>query len=261
MTAGYMSASLARRLPLSGNQQTPQVYYRSKLFIVPFTANPLVAAAGPLLSLLERLCVSPSLPPLQQIRENIEHELRAFHSRLDGKAYTEELDAIAHYLLCATIDELLGKSYLRLYGRSAEFKAFTPLSYDGIGPEERFFDIVNHIKESPNQYLDLIELAYYCLIVGFEGKQHQKADGRLVLDNMLEELFQLIQKYRVNKPCHLFKESKKAEVTGKSYKQVLMISLGLVSALLVSYLTSYFILDSKAKAVQFGHAVIAKLDD
>lgn len=261
MTAGYMSASLARRLPLSGNSQTSQIYYRSKLFIVPFTANPLVAAAGPLFSLLERLGLSPSLPPVHTIRENIEHELRAFHSRLDGKAYTEEFDVLAHYLLCATIDELLGKSYLRLYGRAAEFQAFTPLSYDGIGPEDHFFDIVNHIKENPNQYLDLIELAYYCLITGFEGKQHQKADGRLVLDNMIEELFQLIQHYRVNKPCHLFREPKQMEVTKKNYKQALTLSLALLSVLIVSYLSSYFVLDSKAKSVQFGHTVIAKLDD
>ncbi|STX50642.1 IcmH (DotU) [Legionella busanensis] len=262
MTAGQMSASLAGRLPLVlGNQQIPKVYYRSKLFTVSFTANPLVAAAGPLLSLLERLCISPSMPPVQNIRENIEHELRAFHSRLAGKAYTEEFDAIAHYLLCATIDELLGKSYLRLYGRPAEFQAFTPLSYDDIGPEERFFDIVNHIKESPNQYLDLIELAYYCLIAGFEGKQHQKADGRLILDNMIEELFQLIQKHRVNKPCHLFKESKKMSIPKQSYKSILIISLSLLGILITSYVISYFVLDGKAKAVQFGHAVIAELDN
>ncbi|WP_419420345.1 type IVB secretion system protein IcmH/DotU [Legionella sp. D16C41] len=262
MTAGHMSASFARRLPLvSGNQQIPKVYYRSKLFTISFTTNPLVAAAGPLLSLVERLSISPSLPPVQNIRENIEHELRAFHSRLDGKAYTEEFDAIAHYLLCATMDELLGKSYLRLHGRPAEFQAFTPLSYDGIGPEEHFFNIVNHIKENPNQYLDLIELAYYCLIAGFEGKQHQRADGRLVLDNMIEELFQLIQQHRVNKPCYLFKETRKMELTKPGYKSMLIISLSLVGVLLTSYITSYFLIDNKARAVQFGHAVIAKLDD
>lgn len=261
MTAEQISASLVTRLSLPGNQQVPQAYYRSKLFIVPFTTNPLVSAAGPIFSLLERLCVSPSLPAINSIRDNIEHELRAFHSRLNGKSHAEEIDAIGHYLLCATIDEVLGKSYLRLYGKSAEFQAFTPLSYDNIGPEERFFDIIKHIKEQPNQYLDLIELAYYCLITGFEGNQHGKADGRLVLDNLIEELFQLIQDYRVNKEHQLFKEQKKHEIPPKNHKQMVLISLITMGIIVSSYLLSYLLLENKAKAVQFGHTVITQLDD
>lgn len=261
MTSEHMSAFLVKQLPLPGIQEIAPGYYRSKLFIAPFTTNPLVAAAGPLLSLLERLCVSPSLPNISSIRENIEHELRAFHSRLNGKAYAEELDAIAHYLLCATIDELLGKSYLRVYGKPAEFQAFTPLSYDNIGPEERFFDIINHIKERPNQYLDLIELAYYCLIAGFEGKQHQRPDGRFILDNLIDELYQLIQQYRVNKSHALFKETKKMTAPPNGHKQLITIGLLSFGLLLTSYFISYSLLENKAKAVQFGHPVIAKLDE
>lgn len=261
MTAEPISASLVRKLSLPGNQQLPQGYYRSKLFIVPFATNPLVAAAGPLFSLLERLCVSPSLPVINSIRENIEHELRAFNSRLEGKNHTDELNALGHYLLCATIDELLGKSYLRLYGQPAQFQSFTPLSFDTIGPEQRFFDIINHIKEHPNQYLDLIELAYYCLIIGFEGSQHGKADGRLVLDNLIEELFQLIQHYRVNKTHQLFKDSKKQAINPSNYKKPLIIGLISLSLLISSYLISFFLLEDKAKAVQFGHSVINQLDN
>ncbi|MGQ3891354.1 type IVB secretion system protein IcmH/DotU [Legionella sp. CNM-4043-24] len=261
MAAEPLLASLVKRLPLPGNQPAPQSYYRSRLFIVPFTTNPLVAAAGPLFSLLERLCVSPTLPDINSIRDNIEHELHAFNSRLCGKTTADDLDAMGTYLLCATIDELLGKSYLRLYGSPAEFRAFTPLSYDNVGPEERFFDIVNHIKERPNQYLDLIELAYYCLIAGFEGKQHQRADGRMNLDNLIEELFQLIQQYRVNKSHQLFRSHKKIEVPSNSHRRVLILA-GLCVALLVSSITaSYVLLENKAKAVQLGHTVIARLDD
>lgn len=244
-----------------GSEKVPQAYYRSRLFIVPFSTNPLVAAAGPLLSLLERLCVSPTLPAIDSIRENIEHELRAFHSRLHGKSGTEELDAIAHYLLCATIDEMLGKSYLRVYGQPAEFQAFTPLSHDNIGPEERFFDITAHIRERPNQYLDLIELAYYCLIAGFEGKQHARPDGRLILDNLIEELYQLIQQYRVNKAHQLFKENKKNPGVPTSNRQLVTLgglALGLV---LFGYLSSYILLENKARAIQFGHPIVAKLDE
>lgn len=260
MTAESGSLSLVSSLTLPGNQLTPQGYYRSKLFIAPFMTNPLVAAAGPLLSLLERLCVSPTLPPLEKIRENIEHELYAFHSRLQDREDTEELHALARYLLCATIDELLGKSYLRLNGKPVEFKAFTPSSHHETGPEQGFFDILDHIQERPNQYLDLIELAYYCLIAGFEGIQHAKTDGRQILDNLLEELFQLIQQYRVNPAPRLFKKTAPVERAEKNYKPIIGAALLSSGLLICAYLTSYFLLEDKAKNVHVGHELVARLN-
>lgn len=261
MAAEPLSASLVKSLSLIDKQPAPQGYYRSRLFVVPFTTNPLVAAAGPLFSLLERLSISQTLPPIANIRGNIEHELHAFQSRLNSNHSAEDLDAIANYMMCATIDELLGKSYLRVYGTAAEFIAFTPSSLDDAGPQDRFFDIIDYISERPNQYLDLIELSYYCLIAGFEGKHHQRADGRMVLDNLIEELYQLIQQYRVNKTHQLFRTPKKMEAIPQSYKRAIIISSICVGLLLSGITASYALLENKAKAVQFGHNVIAKLDD
>lgn len=261
MNAETTSASIVNHLALAGNLPSADSYYRSRLFIPPFTTNPLVAAASPVLSLLERLCICSTLPPIENLRESIEHELLAFHSRLNGKAGSEELDVIATYLLCATIDELIGKNYLRIYGKAAEFKAFTPSSYAEKGPEERFFMIVDYIKERPNQYLDLIELTYYCLITGFEGKHHGRADGRQTLDNLLEELFQLIKLYRVNKTYHLLREPKKNDKNKTATaKPKIYLALGFLGVFILAYSASYFFVESKARLVQFGHAAIAKLD-
>lgn len=259
MAAELFSVSFISRL--SPANQSLKGYYRSKLFIAPYTTNTLVAAAGPLLSLLDRLCITPCLPSLTSVRDNIEHELQAFHSRLEGKTQTDQLSALAHYLLCATIDELLGKNYLRIYGEVAEFQAFTPSSFDDIEPQKRFFDIVNYIKDRPTQYLDLLELAYYCLIAGFEGEQHGRADGRQVLDNLLEELYQLIQQHRVNKPPRLFSSTKILDVspkkTNKSLIILFFVTLGVLGT---SYLTSHVLLEHKAKTLQFGHTLITKRD-
>lgn len=260
MAAEQFSATFVSRLSLSDTRKMPQGYYRSKLFIAPFTTNPWVAAAGPLLSLLERLYLTPSLPHINTIRENIEHELHAFHSRL-GKVANEELDAIAHYLLCATIDELIGKNYLRVDGKIAEFQAFTPFPYDEKGPQRRFFDIISYIKQRPNQYLDLLELAYYCLIAGFEGEQHGRADCRQVLDNLIEELYQLIQQYRVNKHHHLFNREKGIDNFPKNRKPWIAAMIISLTVLTTSYLTSHLFLEKQAKKVQFGHLITAKLDD
>lgn len=261
MTAEPMSAFLVKTLPLPCIQETRIAYYRSKLFIAPFTTNPLLAAAEPILSLLERLSISHSLPPVQHLRENIEHELLAFHSRLHGSSrYTAEFDVIAHYLLSATIDEMVGKCYLGVSGSPAEFQAFTPLSSDNKGPEERFFDIVAYIKERPSQYLDLMELVYYCLIAGFEGMEHLNPNGRQVLDNLIEELFQLIQQHRVNKSHNLFKDIKKISPLPETQRTLFTVAILSLSLLIMSFFISDLLLEHKAYNLQLSHPVIAALD-
>ncbi|PJD90805.1 MAG: type IV secretion protein DotU [Legionella sp.] len=261
MTAELYPPSIVNRLANTGASLIPQGYYRSKLFIAPFANNPIVAAAGPVLSLLERLCLSPSLPPVEQIRGNIEHELHAFYSKLRAAEYTCELSNIAYYLLATTIDELLGKNYLRLYQHAPQFNSFTPLSQDSILPQQRFFEILNYIKDRPNQYLDLIELVYFCLVAGFEGEYHLKADGRQALDNYIEHLYQIIQQYRVNKPHRLFNENPLPKISKKNYKTALLSFLGVTALVTAVFFTSQFLLENKAKTVLFGHTQLAMLDN
>lgn len=261
MAAEHYPALQVSRFVNTDSSVIPQGYYRSKLFIAPYAANRLVAAAGPLLSLLERLCLSQSLPPIARIRDNLDHELRAFYSKLKAAEYSTELMHIAHYLLSATIDEIIGKSYLRIYQQAPEFNSFTPLTSDGAQPQQRFFEIMNYVVEHPNHYLDLIELIYFCLVVGFEGEYHLKADGRQSLDNHIEHLYQMIQQYRHNQTHRLFHEHSIAKVAKKNYKATVLtisVALGLVTAV---FFTGHILLENKARTVLFGHTQLALLDN
>lgn len=239
-------------LAIASKEETPNGYFRSKLYVASCVNNPLIAAASPLLSFLERLNISSQLPPIEGIRENIAHELNAFHSRLSIINYAGEFIKMANYLLSATIDELLGKNYLRLYGHPVNFKAFTPPSNDNIGPEYRFFEIIEYIKQSAMQCLDLIELAYHCLITGFEGEHHQRSNGRQVLDHLIEELYQLIQQHRVNKPIYLFSEQEPNSVDEKKYKSLIINSLSAILLVLTGYFGSYSVLDHFATKLLFS---------
>jgi type IV/VI secretion system ImpK/VasF family protein len=257
----YSTSLVSSQLVDSGPLALPQGYYRSKLFIIPSSANVLVASAGPLLSIIERLCLSTSLPPIEHIRNSIDHELLAFHSKLTASQYPEHLTQVAHYLMSVTLDEILGKNYMRVYQVAAEFKAFTPLSNNDIPPQVHFFDIINHIKERPNQYLDLIELVYFFLIAGFEGQYHLKAEGRQALDNQIEELYQIIQQHRFNKPHRLFNENPLPKPIKNSYKAVLLTAVAAVAVVIVAFFTSHMLLEHKAKKVLFGHSQLALLDN
>lgn len=254
------STSLINQFAILDVPRNPQGYFRSKLFITSSSSHPLIAAASPLLSLLERLCISPTLPAIESIRDNIEHELLAFHSRLSTQNYAEEFIIIAYYLLSATIDELLGKNYLRLDNRAPEFKAFTPSSHDGIGPEHRFFTLIDYLKERAQQYLDLLELSYYCLISGFEGKYHLRADGRQTLDNLIEELHQLIQLHRVYKPHRLLNDMPQVSVESKSNKRLMLVSCLVFGLLSSMYFGSQSVLEHKAKNLILSNPQLLDMD-
>ncbi len=240
---------VARILTNTCLTEIPQGYFRSKLFATNSTTNILLAAASPLLSLLERLCVSPTLPDIKQARENIEHELYAFNSRLTNEEYSKDYIAISHYLLYATIDELLGKNYLRLFKQNVDFKAFTPLSADGVGPEIQFFKIIDVLREHPAQYLDLIELAYYCLITGFEGHFHTEAGGRQALDNLIDELHQLITQNRVYKNHKLFNENPTIHTKERGFKLIIYLSTFFLCILSIIYIGSNELLEHQAKNI------------
>lgn len=244
-----MSVPELTTLAVPSSPLIPAGYFRSKLFSTHSTNNPLIAAASPILSLVERICVTPTLPDIAHIRSNIEHELLAFQSRLAYQKYAENTVTIAYYFLCATIDELLGKNHLRLYGQQAKFQAFTPVSQDGIGPEHHFFVIISHLKEHTGQYLDLLELAYYCLIAGFEGEYHVKADGRQALDNLIEELHQLILQHRAHKTRSLFKTQHESIIENRYYKPIILASVAAIFALLLTYVGSNSLLERQAKTL------------
>jgi hypothetical protein len=215
-------------------------YFRSKLLVTDAFTNPLIAAASPLISLLERIHIATELPELQILHADIKHEFKAFYCRFHRHHYSEEFHMLANYLLCATTDEILGKSYLRLDGQPRHFSAFTPPSNNEIGPEKYFFEIIHHIINHAEQFLDLIELAYFCLLIGFEGQYHQQTNGRVYLDNLIETLFQTIQKLRTNKKHKLFKtyvlknNLSKSKISIK--KIIIILTCGVLSLLIFSQL-------------------------
>lgn len=226
-----------------------QGYFRSRLYIAPYSSNPLIAAAGPLFTLLERLYISPSLPEIANIRSNIEHELHAFLSRLQAADYSKDTAAIAHFLMSAAIDEIIGKNYLRVYGETIDFKAFTPPGAEQFSPDKAFFEIIHFIKERPNQYLDVIELGYYCLITGFEGEYNQRCDGKNYLDELIETLYTIIQNNRVNKPC---KPSTEAELPGKplqNRKPVYWAAIAALGLVLSGLWLSQYLLERKTNQI------------
>ena len=221
-------------------------YYRSKVYTFYQQSNPLLSAAQPVFSCIERIKLYKAPPQLTLIQDSIRHELNAFRSKVSLSHYSQEYITIACYLLSATVDEILAKVYQSSQKEQVSFKAFTPIASDNIGPEQRFFDILELILETPNQYLDLIELAYLCLNSGFEGKYHFEVTGKQQLDDIIEKLFNVLEQYKSNKKHQFFNDHQVNVQTEKVATPWYLITIACISIVIISFIISQFTINNEA---------------
>src|SRR3990167_2355885 len=61
---------------------------------------------------------------------------------------------------------------------------------------ERFFIILERLEQDPLFYIDLLELTYLCLSLGYEGKFRYQERGHLKLQEIINNLFEKIKQIR-----------------------------------------------------------------
>lgn len=153
--------------------------HESTFFASQVAINPLIASANPLIAIASGRLACPDTKTLQA-------EIRAFEYQAHHNGYTSQLILAARYLLCSFIDERQSSQLLTLFQHE---------SYGG----ERFFVILERSCEAPGDYIDLLELGYLCLSLGYQGKygQQQQLD---LLGIFMDQLYQVIQQHRGDPP-------------------------------------------------------------
>jgi type IV/VI secretion system ImpK/VasF family protein len=125
--------------------------------------------AGSLLSLILLLRRSTDLDQFRDLRLTIERLIAEFRAKArdDGASGTDVDDAT--YALAATIDEILLNA--RWNGRDAWerdtlARTWCHDEFVGIG----FYDKLNQIRRGGTARPQALEVFYYCLVAGFQGK-------------------------------------------------------------------------------------------
>ena len=157
-------------------------------------ANPVIVAAGPLIALASRLRSSATQSDVPGLRDRIVRELKRYQQKLAADG-VEQAD-IAHFALCALIDDLVLN---------------TPWGVDSMWPQQtlsavfhrrwadsgvRFYEVLNKLEEDPVRNIDILELMYLCLSLGFEGKFRADPSGAAKLARTRETLYQAIRRQR-----------------------------------------------------------------
>ena len=157
--------------------------------------NPVIQAAAPLLTLGGRLSTAVNQANIATLRQQTVQEVRAFEERLRTSGVSSEDAVVARYVLCTFVDSAVLNTPWGAQGDWAG-QSLLVLFHKEVGGGEKFFEILERLRGNPSRYIDLIELVYVCLALGYEGKYRHDPSGQGRLAELQHDLYGLIRQQR-----------------------------------------------------------------
>jgi type VI secretion system protein ImpK len=164
--------------------------------------NPLVRAASPLLLLAGRLRGTLSGPDVASLRRHALEEIRHFEEQARAGGIANEVVMAARYVLCAGLDEAVLSTPWGAQSEWAQQTLLVALHREAWGGE-KFFAMLDKISQDPARHIDLMELQYICLALGFTGKYQVADRGSSRLSDVQQGLFRRIREVRSAAPQEL----------------------------------------------------------
>lgn len=199
--------------------------------------NVIVSAATPLLTLGINARSMSHHPDPKALYQQIAEDLKAIDLQLKNQGLPKESIITARYIICAYIDEMVmstpwgGQS---LWATRNLLMTFHKNNQGGT----QFFDIINLLTQSPAMNLDLIELCYMILQLGFQGRYRISDTGSIELSGIQDNLYRIISTHRPAAPKQLSNHWRGAvneEKTSLSGNKRLLIAVG--TSLLIAVLS------------------------
>ncbi len=157
--------------------------------------NPIVQAAAPLLTLGARLATVVQQANIATLRQQAIQEVRSFEERMRASGVAQEDAVVARYVLCTFVDAAVLNTPWGAQGDWAG-QSLLVVFHKEVSGGEKFFEILERLRANPARYIDLIELVYVCLALGYEGKYRHDPAGPGRLGELQHDLFRLIRDNR-----------------------------------------------------------------
>jgi type VI secretion system protein ImpK len=157
--------------------------------------NPLVQAASPLLLLAGQLRGTLSVPDIAGLRRHVLDEIRRFEERARTSGVASEVVLAARYALCAGLDEAVLSTPWGAHSEWAQQTLLVVLHREAWGGE-KFFDMLERISQDPGRHVDLMELQYLLVALGFAGKYQVVDRGHARLAEVHHELYRALRGVR-----------------------------------------------------------------
>ena len=161
------------------------------------SSNPLEYCGQRLLSLAYELRSTVTHGDPEGLRTQLADEVIDFVRCARERGTPDNILQGARYVLCALVDEAVRSTP---WGNRSSWAAqglLTRFHNDAAGGE-RFFEMLDFLKSdiAGRGHLDLMELQYYCLALGFQGRYAEQDGGQEELDSVRGDLFEIIRGQR-----------------------------------------------------------------
>ena len=167
----------------------------SAQFKTLYGLNPIVNAASVLIAVFYKTRQTLSHPNVGGLHQQLVAAIRQFEVQTKEKNVTPEIVLAARYIICAALDEVVLNTP---WGAESAWPQRTLLStfHNETHGGEKFYLLLDKMKERPAQNLDILELMYIFLSLGFEGKYRMTSRGRDMVEKIRDDLFQIIRTFR-----------------------------------------------------------------
>ncbi|OEE75059.1 type IVB secretion system protein IcmH/DotU [Vibrio genomosp. F6] len=163
--------------------------------------NPLIDAATPILGLAADL-KKETYQDIELLKARLIDEIKAFEFQALNFGVENNYISLSRYLLCTFVDEAVVTTpwgHNSNWSQQSMLSTFHNETYGG----EKFFLLLEKLSRNPAKFLNLLELIYLCLSLGFEGKYRVLSRGLIELDTIRDSLYRQIRSLRGDEPTGL----------------------------------------------------------
>lgn len=157
--------------------------------------NPLISCAATLLGVYSSLKNTLSHNDENGLYSRLINEMKLFERHAKEEMIQPEIVLASRYILCSMLDEAILNTP---WGSSGQWSQHTLLStfHNETAGGEKFFLLLDRMRQAPAENIDILELMYLCMSLGFEGKYRVIHNGKEQIEMIRDDLFALIRNMR-----------------------------------------------------------------
>lgn len=137
----------------------------------------------------------PAHSDVNGLHQQVIARVQKFEADATAAGVSPQHVASARYALCTALDETVLSTPWGSESVWSTHSLLTTFHQETWGGE-KFFLILDRLQTNTAANLDVLELMFFCLALGFEGKYKIQERGRTQIANVRDELYRTIRQYR-----------------------------------------------------------------
>ncbi len=171
----------------------------TRLAAIGAAPNPLLEAARPLLRVLGEMPVQLEPDAVEQFRQLLAQEMREFQNLCDQANIRRDHMLGARYCLCTALDEAAMQTTWGKGGATGVewiTRGLATIFHEDRKGGDKVYLLIARLMSEPHEHLELLEVIYRILSVGFLGRYRYDTDGNRKHDAVRQRVYDAIMAQR-----------------------------------------------------------------